>query len=270
MSEAGAGPKVLNTRPAGQNAELSASLRKAGFTPVEIPLVSITAEEGGMARLRKVPPSGFTGVFLSSPNGLRQMQAGLDPAALSRWTAKPFFLVGSKARGLVESLGGKVAFVPEASSLRGFLEEFRVPPGPAGLPMSQRWLHPCSASTRVDPSSFRARGIEIENIPVYKPAFPEEAPARLREAGDLSAVLFCSASAVTHFFQAAQEDMTKALGAAKGLLAVSIGPSTSEALRAKGIEAVHEAPHADNEGLLDALRRAYGGAETKVMKKGKS
>jgi uroporphyrinogen-III synthase len=266
MSESPA-PRVLNTRPEGQNAELSAALRKNGFDPVEVPLVAITVEEEGIARLRKLPPTGFTGIFLSSPNGLRQMEAGLDPAALARWTSKPFFLVGPKARTLVENLGGKVAFVPSESSLKGFLAEFKVPPGPAGLPMSQRWLHPCSASTRVDPSSFRARGVEIENLPVYLPAFPKNASARLREAEGISAALFCSASAVEHFFKAASEDSIKALGAPKGVLAVSIGPSTTEALHAKGVENVQEAPHADNNGLLDALRRAYGGAETKVLKK---
>lgn len=270
MSDAATGPRVLNTRPEGQAAELSETLRKSGFTPVEIPLVAIVPEEEGLARLRKLMPMGYTGVFLSSANGLRRMQEALDPAALSRWTAKPFFLVGPKAVSFVESLGGRVAFVPQEASLKGFLAEFKAPPGPAGLPMSQRWLHPCSASTRVDPPTFRARGVEIENVPVYKPGFPENASARLGDAGELSAILFCSGSAVDNFFQAAPEAMRGALGRPKGPLAVSIGASTTEALKSKGVESVHEAPHADNEGLLDALRRAYGGAETRVIKKGKA
>jgi uroporphyrinogen-III synthase len=260
------GPRIINTRPEGQNAELSDLLRKAGFTPVEAPLVTIIPVEEGVARLRKLPAASFTGVFLSSANGLKQMQAGLDEAVLSRWMGKPFFLVGNRGRALVESLGGRVAFVPEEASLQGFLREYRAAPGPAGLPLSQRWMHPCSSATRVNPAAFKERNVEIENIPVYKPGYPEDAPARLREAADVTAILFCSASAVDHFHRAAPEALSKAVGALKGVLAISIGASTTEALRLRGIEAVHEAPHADNEGLIDALRQAYGGAETKVLK----
>jgi uroporphyrinogen-III synthase len=262
------GPRVINTRPDGQNAGLSALLRKSGFAPLEIPLIAITADEKGLEKLRKLAASGFTGIFLSSPNGLRQLAAALDPAALARWTAKPFYLVGPKSRPEVEALGGRVAFVPEQPSLQGFLEEFKAQPGPAGLPMMQRWLHPCSLLTKARPEAFRERGVEVENVPVYRPGFPEDAAARLAEAGEVSAILFCSGSAVENFYQAAPEAMAKAVGAPKGILAISIGPSTTEALRARGVEP-HEAPHADNEGLLDALRRAYGGSETRIMKKGR-
>lgn len=261
---------MLNTRPAGQNGELSEALRKSGFAPVEIPLVAILPEEEGLIRLRRLPASGFTGVFLSSPNGLRLMEAGLDADLLARWMVKPFFLVGSKAVHLVERLGGKVAFVPEEASLQGFLKEYRGTTGPAGLPMSQRWLHPCSSSTRLDPAAFRARSVEVENLPVYKPGFPAEAGDALRQAGTPAAILFCSGSAADHFFQAAPAALSEALGKPKGILAVSIGASTSEALQARGVEIVHQAEHADNDGLLDALRHAYGGSETRVLKKGKA
>src|SRR6267142_1468048 len=115
---------VINTRPADQSAELSDLLRRAGFEPLEIPMVDIVPDEEGLLRLRKMQPSHFTGIFLSSPNGLRHMEAGLLVTEMEGWLEKPFFLVGGKSAGLVEKLGGRVAFYPQEASLDGFLKEY--------------------------------------------------------------------------------------------------------------------------------------------------
>ena len=100
--------------------------------------------------------------------------------------------------------------------------------------MAQRWLHPCSASTRLDPAEFRKKGITIVNLPVYRPACPADLAALMGKGGkDAAAIVFCSGSAVENFFQAAP-DLAAGLGRPKGPLAVSIGPSTSKALRDLG------------------------------------
>jgi uroporphyrinogen-III synthase len=268
---------VINTRPADQNEELSALLRAAGFVPVEIPMVDIVPDEEGLARLRRLQPSGFTGVFLSSPNGLRHLESGLLPNELENWMAKPFYLVGPKSAGLVEKLGGKVAFHPKEASLEGFLKEFS--PSAAmlasgsgnlivnGLVMKQRWLHPCSASTRLDPAAFKAKNIDVENLPVYKPGMSPDAAKLLAEQGPgANAAVFCSGSAVEHFFAAAPA-LAASLGRPDGLIAVSIGPSTSQALSDRGVERCRQALHADNPSLVDALKAAFAHSATKVMKK---
>ena len=156
---------VLNTRPEDQNTELTALLRAAGFDPLEIPLVDVVPDPEGLGRIRRLQPSGFTGIFLSSPNGLRHLVGGLVGNELEARMAKPFYLVGGKAAALVREKGGKVAFFPQEASLEGFLKEFS-PAGVmhaegvgsltvTGVKMAQRWLHPCSASTRLDPAAFR-------------------------------------------------------------------------------------------------------------------
>ncbi|MEO7427643.1 MAG: uroporphyrinogen-III synthase, partial [Fibrobacteria bacterium] len=252
-------------------------LRQAGFEALDIPLVEILPDEEGLARLRKLSPANFTGIFLSSPNGLRQMESGLLATELEGWLEKPFYLVGPKSANLVRNLGGKVAFYPEAASLDGFLNEY-TPASVAhskaaagllgtGLILSQRWLHPCSSSTRLDPAEFKKKNIGVENIPVYRPGPAPEAGKRLLETGrDADAVVFCSGTAVEHFFQAAP-DLAARLGKPSGPLAISIGPSTTKALAEKGVEHSREAVHADNPSLVDALKAAFGGMATKALKK---
>ena len=266
---------VLNTRPADQSAELSALLRAAGFEPLEVPLVDIAPEPEGLARLRGLKPSGFTGIFLSSPNGLRQMAAELLATELEPWMAKPFYLVGPKAAELVEAHGGKVAFHPRTASLDGFLAEYA--PGSAqgstgvtGLVMAQRWLHPCSVATRLDPAAFRKKGVEVENVPVYRPGLNPKACELLAKQGEaLDAAVFCSGSAVAAFYEAAPPALAARLGRKDGILAVSIGPSTSKALADKGIDYCRQALHADNPSLVDALKQAFGSRATRVLGRAK-
>lgn len=266
---------VLNTRPSDQNAPLTALLRAAGFEPVETPLVDIIPDLEGLGRLRLLKSVGFTGIFLSSPNGLRHLASGLLPVEAEPWLAKPFYLVGGKAAGLVQELGGHVAFHPREASLDGFLKEFTPADiasanggsglAVAGLVMAQRWLHPCSASTRLDPAAFRKKGIDIENVPVYRPGLNPDAQAALARLRSIDAAVFCSGSAVEHFFQAAPPALSARLGRKDGIVAVSIGPSTSKALAEKGVEYCREALHADDESLVDALKLAFGSRATRVL-----
>lgn len=266
---------VLNTRPADQNAALSAKLKAAGFEPLEIPMVDIEADPEGLDRLRHLHPGRFTGVFLSSPNGLRFMAAELLPADLEPWMAKPFYLVGPKAGELVRRHGGQVAFHPAEASLDGFLKEFAPAAqgnaGVTGLVLAQRWLHPCSTATRLDPAAFRKKGIEVENVPVYRPgANPDAAGLLAKGAAGLDAVVFSSGSAVAHFFAVAPPELAGRLGKKDGVLAVSIGPSTTQALIEKGVEQPCEAAQADDAGLVDALKQAFGTRGTKILARPKA
>ncbi len=262
--------KVLNTRPAGQIQDLSRLLTEAGFESVEIPLVEILPIAEGIRKILRLRPSGYTGIFLSSPNGLRQMQAGLD-SDIEPWMLKPFYLVGDKSKPYIESLGGRVAFYPREASVDGFLKEYPLQieesAGPRGMVFARRWLHPCSAATHLDPTAFRKCGVEVDNIAVYRPVLPEGAAKQIAMvAQGISAVLFASGSAVDHFFKAAPA-LAATLGLPQGPIAVSIGPSTSKALIEHGIEKYEEAESADNKGLVEALKSGFGLTETKALKK---
>ncbi len=255
---------VLNTRPAHQADGLSAELEAAGFLSIELPLVEILPVADAGHRLASLTPDGFHGLLFSSPNGVRHFTRLLRehspstapgspgaPTLPAAWFSLPARLVGPGAAPEVEKAGGHVSFIPSQASLLGLLTE--LPP----LPRPEKWLHPCSLSTRLDPKDFLAKKATVVNLPVYRPA----APPRLGESlikvwPKLQAMVFCSGSAVDNLFATAPE-IAVSLEKAEGPRAVSIGASTTASLQRHGIATSLQAQTADDAGLVNALRGAY-------------
>jgi uroporphyrinogen-III synthase len=94
------------------------------------------------------------------------------------------------------------------------------------------------------------RGALVSTVPVYQWALPEDL-APLRSAigalsrGDIDVVLFTTATQVTHLLQVAAEDglADATLQALSRVMVASIGPTTSEELREKGIRIDFEPSH---------------------------
>lgn len=246
---------VLNTRPRDQAAALSTAARAAGFEPLEVPLVELVLLEKSLTLLGKLSDRNYDGILLTSPNllPLLKRRNARVPAA---WIDKPWYLIGSRARTDVEELGAAVTFIPNAASLEGFLAE--IPQHPSMHPGNGlRLLHPCSAKTRLDPAIFASAGIKVHNMAVYEPRCPAGTEAALQAAWPRArAVLLASGSAVHHLFLAAPA-LARTLSSDDGPLPVSIGASTSRALRMYGVERFLQAPSADNAGLVEALRSTF-------------
>jgi uroporphyrinogen-III synthase len=253
---------VLNTRPKPPDApdssrtsvrSLSDALAAAGFTPIDVPLVELVLLHDALDLLARLSDTHYDGILLSSPNLLPLLKAAgrsLPPA----WLSKPWYLVGPRARPEAEGLGITVAFTPrEDASLEGFLRE---------IPQQQnlRLIHPCSTKTRVEPALFTSRGIDVHNMAVYEPRCPrgaadalETAWPRLRPRG---AVLLASGSAVHHLFDAAPR-LARTLSEPDGPVPVSIGASTTRALRMYGVERSVQTPTSDTAGFLATLHQLF-------------
>jgi uroporphyrinogen III methyltransferase/synthase len=101
------------------------------------------------------------------------------------------------------------------------------------------------------------RGCRVDVVPVYRTASDGAGSGALREAlgaGRVDAVTFASASAVRGFVEAVGADL------ARRAPAVSIGPVTSDAVRAAGIPLAAEASEASIEALADATVKLFGSA----------
>lgn len=242
---------VLNTRPRDQAPALSAALKAAGFEVFEAPLVDLVLLADTLTLLEKIPDAHYDGIVLSSPNLLPLLRAA-GKSVPAAWLKKPWYLVGSRSRPDVEALGVGIAFVPQAPSLEGFLKE--IP-----LQSNLRLIHPCSAKTRLEPALFKDKGMNVHNMAVYEPRLPENAGAALRDAWPRAqAALFASGSAVHHLFVAAP-DLARSLPLDSGPYPVSIGASTTRALRMYGIDRFIQAPSADTAGFLAALKSIFPG-----------
>jgi uroporphyrinogen-III synthase len=165
-----------------------------------------------------VDVSGYDWVIVTSVNGARELRR--------RMTGEPK-RVAAIGRATADVFG-RADLVPAVSTQEGLLAEL---PRPAG-----RVLFAGAEGAR----RLLVDELDAEFVPLYRtrelvPAAPPE--------GDL--VVLASASAARAFGR---------LGS--GLPAVSIGPQTTEAARAAGIEVLREAPTHDVAGLLAAIGSA--------------
>jgi uroporphyrinogen-III synthase len=252
---------VLNTRPLpgspGDSSTLNLELRAAGFDAIEVPLVELVLLTDALELIGKLSSQHYDGILLSSPNLIPLMRSA-GRAFPAPWLKKPWYLIGSRARADVDSLGPppvQIAFVPQEPSLDGFLHE---------IPMQSnlRLIHPCSTKTRLEPALFLHKGIDVHNMAVYEPRCPENAGAELEKAwprlSPQGAVLLASGSAVHHLFVAAPI-LARTMLQPDGPVPVSIGASTSRALRMYGVERYVQAPTADTAGFLAALHTVFPG-----------
>jgi len=107
------------------------------------------------------------------------------------------------------------------------------------------------------PRALEELGAIVDDIAVYKTVAETEDPgnagAALRESG-ADWITFTSGSSVEHFH--ARFDLPKLVKQFPALKLASIGPETSQAIRALGLESAIEAKEHTTEGLISALLKA--------------
>jgi uroporphyrinogen III methyltransferase/synthase len=142
------------------------------------------------------------------------------------------------------------------------------PPRPAPKACSRRSAHipdspssarGCSCRARSRPATvlvdgLRAAGCTVDVAPVYRtvPASRDAGPAlrHALSAGEVDAVVLTAGSAVASLCDLLGDDAPALLAR---IAVVSLGPVTTQALRARGIAVAAEAATPSDAGLLDAL-----------------
>jgi uroporphyrinogen III methyltransferase/synthase len=205
--------KIVVTRPREQAGPLVARLEALGHEIVECPLIEIEPLEG------PVEVEGYEWVIVTSPNGARELHARAQ-GKLPKVAA-----VGPGTAETLRALGIEPSFVPSVSSQDGLLEEFPRPSGSV--------LFAAAEGARRGPiEELGADFVPLYRTRLVRPAVPPE--------GDL--VVLASGSAARSFGE---------LGA--GIPAVSIGPQTTRAAEAAGIQVAAEAETHDLDGLVAAV-----------------
>jgi len=230
-------PRVLNTRPREQAAELSRLLEEAGFEPVEAPAIDVVAlaHVADLPAIERSLRSGsFDWVVLASRNAAHAFDINdLRRARVVCGVATARALRLEPAVAL-----DRFSAADALDSLRGVVQ-----PG-------QRALVPHGAGEGHDEvrAGLSQLGVEVTAPVVYSRGAVLDADRRLR-AGDISVVTACSPSAV--------HSLASALRASSPQLSlVCLGDTTAVAARACGFRVDGVAERTTMPSLVEAVRRA--------------
>ncbi|HEX3041778.1 MAG TPA: uroporphyrinogen-III C-methyltransferase [Solirubrobacterales bacterium] len=240
------GRTVVVTRARAQASGLAATLRGLGAEVVELPAIRIEPRIDSDDVKRVAGGVGaYDLVCLTSPNGVRLLfeameAAGLDARALAGVTVAA---IGPGTARALSERGVLADVVPERFVAEGLIEALE-DEEVAGA----RVLVARAAEARdVLPDALRERGAEVDVVALYETVREQPREEEIEAAQSADYVTFTSSSTVTN--------LTEALGDRfpRDARIVSIGPITSETIRARGLEVDVEAERHDIDGLLEAL-----------------
>ena len=249
-----AGVRVVVTRAAHQSEGLQAAIRDRGGDAPLLPLLAVNPpRDPGPLHRGLETIDRFDALVLTSKNAvdavleaLPRLRPGTLVAAVGQTTAETLEAAGvpevvrpgpgdSRAEGLVELLEG------------------RLPPGATVL-------LPLAADARpVLERGLEAAGYRPLRVTAYEKRLPEEAPELYRELfadAPWGWVTFTSPRVARHFRELAGSDWESRR---HELRAASIGPVTSKALHALGVEPAAEAAAPGELELVEAIVRAVAG-----------
>jgi uroporphyrinogen III methyltransferase/synthase len=228
------GKTVAVTRARAQASALAGRLRALGATVVEAPAIRIQPLAESLPAL-----DGYDLLCLTSPNGAELLMdrvrdaralAGLRVAAIGPGTARAL-----RGRGIEPDV------VPARAVAEGLVEAL------AEMEIERALVVRAAEGRDVLPNALRERGAEVDVVALYETVAEPLDDATRDAAGAADYLLFTSGSSV-RFYAAAG-------GSLSDPRLVTIGPATSEELRAHGAEPDIEADPHTPDGMIEALLR---------------
>ncbi|HEX4954201.1 MAG TPA: uroporphyrinogen-III synthase [Thermoanaerobaculia bacterium] len=252
MSPPLAGVRVVVTRAESQSGELAAALTEAGAEVAELPLLEVVPPADPQPLATALADLGhFHWLILTSANAARAVGAGL-PHEPPRHL-KVAVIGAATAKATEPWLGRPV----DVAASTGMAERMAEELARDHLRTGQAVLFPHAADARGTlPAILRRHQIRVEAVVAYAKRLPADAPARAADlfcGSPLGWVTFTSPSTVRHFVEVLAGAWPDRSGE---LLAASIGPVTTAALRDAGIEPVAEAARPSAEALVAAIVEA--------------
>ncbi len=246
--------RILVTRAADKAQELAGQLEALGAAVERLPaieLVSVAANGAFKQAVQALPQTDW--VFFTSPEGLGWFTKMLKPYRKDARSLAGCRIgaIGPKTALAIEQAGLHVDFVPRRYSQEGVLQDL-----PKQVLAGRRAvIFSAEGSRDVLTKGLKARGMRVAKVPIYRTRLPAALKARITgiAAQPWDLVTATSASCVDHFSQA-----LRAVGKGtliKQLRFASIGPVTSQAVRAAGGRVAVEATVSTIDGLVEAIQR---------------
>ncbi len=253
------GRRIVITRAREQAGDLRTRLERLGAEVLELPLVEIRPKAERDMILEIFEGIGqYDWLVFTSANGVRNffalfLKAFRDLRGLG---VMRIACVGASTARLVREMHLEVEICPESGAADG-LADAMIATGSldnAKVLVITGNLNRDTLVTKLEDERAIVDIFQVyENVRTDLAGHP--AAEEFRKSG-ADAVLFASSSAVRAF--AAQAGALQTAGGARRLLAGSIGPRTSEAMRETGIRVDFEAKESSIEALVDALVAKLG------------
>lgn len=251
------GKRVLVTRTREQASGAASMLRDRGAEPVVMPTIEIHPPSDPAPMQRAIAAlSSYGWVAFTSANGVdrtwREIERqGRDARAFG---AAKIAAIGPGTAQALEAHGLRADLVAKEFRGEGLADALLAQMRPKERVLVAR----AKDAREVLPDTLRAKGHEVDVVPVYETRKPDAASierlAGLLERGEIDAVTFTSSSTVTNLCDLLGDRAAALLSSAK---VASIGPITSETAKKRGLTVDVTADEYTIPGLLAALERAF-------------
>jgi uroporphyrinogen-III synthase len=249
------GKRILITRAHEQAAALAEPLRKLGAQVIAIPSIEIHPPQsyGPLDRaLKKIET--YDWLLLTSVNGVQAMFRRMEKLGIAPGLLRGLCIcaIGPATQVEIERAGLKVNVVPAKYVAEAVVEALR-----RQIHGKKVLLVRAKVARDVIPRELGAEGAEVDAVEAYETVLPKVSRAKLKEALDdperrPHIITFTSSSTAKNFI-ALLNGNPKPLA---GVKIASIGPVTSETLRAIGLKPDIEASEYTMDGLVRAITQA--------------
>ena len=242
------GKTVAVTRARAQASDLAAQLRTLGAEVIQAPVIRTQPIPGPVPDL-----AGFDLICFTSPAGVEALFERIDAAKLD---ARAFPLtarvaaIGPGTAAALRKHGIRADVMPSRAIAEALVEEL------AGIQVKRALIVRPTSARDVLPDALRERGAEVEILAAYETVIDRLDQEQVEAVAAADFITFTSASTVRNFLESAGGVQAwLARGTADGVRAklVSIGPVTSDELRAQGLEPDVEATQHDVDGVVTAI-----------------
>ncbi|NPD31035.1 uroporphyrinogen-III C-methyltransferase [Eggerthellaceae bacterium zg-1084] len=251
------GKRVLVTRTRSQAGALSRLLEQEGAQAVELPVIEVAEPQSPEALMDAACAVGsYQWVAFTSVNGVERFFDALSQRAHGPRDARALGNARVAAIGPATAQALRVrGVVPDALPDEYRAEAVHDALREAGLVSGDRVLIPRAREARETlPEALRALGCTVDVVEAYRTVMPSQTQAdelveQLR-AGLIDAVTFTSSSTVRNFLQLLGNRNRSLL---EGVGLFSIGPITSDTMRAEGLAVTAQADEYTIPGLVACM-----------------
>ena len=242
------GKRIVVTRASAQAGGLRTRLAELGAEVLDVPALRIEPLDPAPLRDALERLAEYQWLVLTSQNAVAMLwdalrETGRDARALAGLRVA---CVGRTTADALLAHGIAADVMPARFVAEGVLSEMSKR---ADVRDAQVLYVAAEGARNVLPNGLGELGCDVDVVRAYRTVSAGEGAGHLREAlrnGEVNLATFASASAVRGYVQAAGAEL------ARRVPAVSIGPVTSDALRAAGIDVGAEAIEASIDGLVEA------------------